>query len=193
MQTDRHGNLTDDADRWLTGHESTLDYDPVPDHDGLEYDDLHRGPKCGGRVFTEDGEYVGCPGCKHCDPVDPENKPYGFGIEKFEDAALARANEVCRAAVASRVTNCYTSAWVETWGMFAGRGLHHKVGATTDADRALRDVCWRFWTKWSARRWTHSERVWGRLCDECQTHTEAVARYSAWARRAITRKYRDER
>jgi hypothetical protein len=182
FQTDRHGNLTDDADRWLSGHEQTFDSDPAPDCD----DPRDCEPRCGG-CWQANGD-----GCRDCSPPDHENKPSGFGIDACEDPALERANAAMWAEVNKRPGGKYTSAWVETWGMYAGRSLHHRCNPVTDSDREFRNLCWRVWSKRSARRERHSDRVWDRLCDECQTHGEAVRRYEAWARRAVTVRYRDE-
>jgi hypothetical protein len=77
------------------------------------------GPRCGGPVF-EGGAQVGdCPGCRHCDPPDRECKPYGWGIESFEDPALAEANRRCH------------SCWVG--------GPYRRLGCP----RATRDALWR--------------------------------------------------
>jgi hypothetical protein len=163
FQTDRNGNLTDDSDRWLSGHESTFDADPAPDWEGMEYDDWHRGPKCGGCRLDGDGYLIpGARGCRHCNPVDPECKPYKFGIELWEcEAALSLRREVCG---------------------------HARLGLCRDID--LPTAC--RWVGFSVRRAKHSDRVWDRLCDECQTHAEAKEKYEAWARRAVTVRYRDE-
>lgn len=163
------------------------DYDPMYDGHGSD------APKCGGRLRETSwgGLEGGCPGCKHCDPVDYECKPYGFGIESFEDPALAEANAAMWAEIDKRGAGKYTSAWLEDWGMYAGRSL--KSIRPTKADRELRDFCWRFWSKHSKRRERHSNIVWERICNECETHTEAVTKYKAWAKRAVTIRYRDEK
>lgn len=96
MFSDRRGNPTDDSNEWLFGHETTFDYDPAPDFEGMEYDDFRRGPKCGGPGFQDRDTYVpGCPGCGCCDPVSGEDKPYGWGLEPSEcDDVLRIAREL---------------------------------------------------------------------------------------------------
>lgn len=137
--------------------------------------DEYDGPKCGG-----------CPGCRHCDPVDNECKPYGWGVEKFEDPALAAANEEARRESERHGLGMYTSAFVsDNW---YSRGCL----ISPPWNRDYRDFLWRAWSKWSARRWRHSEIVWERICNEAETHRLAVERYTAWAKRAVAVRYRDE-
>jgi hypothetical protein len=122
-------------------------------------------------------------GCRGCDPVDHEAKPYGFGIESFEDPALHAANDATR------------EAWIG--GPYRSlKGANYcTVGATWCGprfNRDLRDAIWRRLSRHSARRERHSKIVWDRICDAAETHREAVERYKAWAKRAVTVKYRDE-
>lgn len=155
MFFDRNGNPTDDADRDCAG--AMCEFGPGDDYDVMNSRDYE-------------------------DPLAPdrENKPYGWGIEEFEDPALAAANVAMWAEVHKRNLNTYTSAgsYLETWGIFAGgpKGL-----TISDADRGYRDFCWRVRSKWDRKLWECSERLWGRLCDRCETHAEAVKRYTAWA------------
>ena len=155
--------LTDDADR--ADHTGCDPFLP-----GEDYDPMYTGPDDRG------------------DPLAPDRecKPYGWGIEKFEDDALTRANEAMWAEIGKRNINTYTSAgsYLETWGIFAGRP---KAVNASPADREFRDFCWRVWTTWDARLWRRSERVWDRLCDTCKTHERAVQLYERWASR-VTRK-----
>jgi hypothetical protein len=195
--TDRHGNPTDDSDRWLAGHETTFDYDPAPDCD----DDYDRGgPNCArewngwrGCCCDHEGKFVG-PGCRACNPPDHEGKPYGWGIERSEDPALELAN---REMKKRRPAALYTTAgaFAKTYWKRERDGrimLDEKnapvIGVVVEEpacaiDTDTRDMIWRAWSKWDARLAKLSERVWGRLCDDCATHTEAVARYTKWAER----------
>lgn len=164
FQTDRHGNLTDDADRWLTGHDRCFGTgDDIPDYDGMEYDDYRSGPKCGGCCLDGDGYLIpGHPGCRHCNPPDHEAKPYGFGIERWDCEAVMQLVRELRS--------------------------HARLGLCREIDSAT--AC--RWVGFSLRRERHSDRVWERLCVECETHSEAKERYEQWARRAVTVWYRDE-
>jgi hypothetical protein len=179
---------------WPGGTGPVADFDecPVGDRDIMsdEWEMACGTPRCGGPQRDEYGQNTGCPGCRHCDPPDHECKPYGFGIERSEDPALQRANEAVWAIVNQRPEGKCTSAWVSTWGMSKGR--FNGGPRWADADFAYRDFLRRFWSRQSERRLRHSDIVWDRLCDECQTHGEAVEKYKAWATRSLTVKYRDE-
>lgn len=164
--------------------EFLADEDIARDED--EWDAWHGAPKCGGPVYEGREQVGGCPGCRHCDPPDHECKPYGWGIERFEDPALARANEAMWAEIDRRGGCKYTSAvcGIETWGLFAGRWSGPRP---TDADVAFRDLCWRVWTSHNPSLERAARRKWDRLCDCCQTHRQAVERYSRWAERVTGR------
>lgn len=164
--------LTDDA--YAHGYAGCEPFGPNEDYDPM-YEDPGDGTyRCGRGEFRDipccldyDGKFVG-PGCRHCNPVDPECKPYGFGIERFEQTEALRI---------VRELKCH-----------AATGLIYLTGNPADwLRRALT------WVGFSFRRERHSDRVWERLCDECETHTEAVEKYTAWAKRAVTVKYRDEK
>lgn len=131
---------------------------------------------CGFRAAAEDAQYYrvtkeemqhlwdSFPGCRGCDPVDAECKPYGWGIEKFEqEAMLNRA-----------------------------RQLKHWWSPAVSVE----PIDWEY-AKTLAFRWSGfdyallrmSERVWDGLCDCCETHREALAKYAAWCkRRGLTKK-----
>lgn len=165
-------------------HDSHSDYDPM--YADAPGDDR---PRCGGQSW-EYGQWIGCPGCRHCQPVDPEAKPYGFGIEKFEDRALLEANaDVANRWFGGPYQNLAQIGYFEPRG-YTGRGIQYGANGRRNE---LRNEIWRTRTRWSARRWRHSELVWDRLCDECETHREAVKAYQQWAQRAITVRYRDEK
>jgi hypothetical protein len=159
---------TDDADRVdYTGCEPFApgdDYDPMYEGYGDE-------PKCGG-CFRGNGI-----GCRHCSPPDYEAKAYGFGIESFEDPALEEANAYANA--------CYRMSG----SMYRAMGSYWE---TLDARREVRDARWQANTRHSSRRLRHSEIIWVRLCENCETHGEAVRAYKKWAKRAATVRYRDE-
>lgn len=151
---------TDDADRMPYGCEGFAlgdDYDPMYEGPG---DD----PRCGGPVYREDHN-VGCPGCRECCPPDHECKPYGFGIETFEDPALAEANHFVNTRYCMAGSMYRVPGWSETAAArFGERDRRWKANSTHDA-----------------RRLRRSNRVWDRLCDECETHGEAVEKYETWA------------
>ena len=105
-------------------------------------------------------------GCRHCYPPDHEAKPYGFGVETFEHEPSQRLARELQAS----------------WPLTGGGQLCRL--------RALELA--RKWAGFSYRRLRHSEIVWSRLCDECETHGEAAERYTAWAKNAAGKRYRDE-
>lgn len=141
--------MTDDADRGdYAGCAPFLaneDYDPMYEGPG------HDTPKCGGPDH--------CPGCRRCFAPDPELQPHGFGIERFESAAVYRllgelkANAV---VLGMRPGNFLGPVWFQ---------------------RALE------WTGFDFRRERAGERVWRQLCGTCETHPEAVEKYTAWAKK----------
>lgn len=108
-------------------------------------------------------------GCRGCDPVMHDCKPHGFGIERFEDPALLEANERSR---------------LEWRG-----GPYQRLPMS----REERDAIWKRNSVQSLRRLRHSEIVWDRLVDSCETHSEAVEKYKRWAKRAAEVVYRDEK
>lgn len=167
MFTDRSGNPTDDADAMLNPCDTFAPGDSAY--------------KCGHGEFREipcccdwEGRLIpGHPGCRHCNPPDYELKPTGFGIERFDSpewAAARRHFGVMRSLVFGLPADAHPVVdyghWLDAWACKAG---------------------------WSARRLKHSERVWDRLCGECVSHSEAKAKYEAWAKRAVAVKYRDQK
>jgi len=162
--------VTDDA--YARGYDGCDPFLP-----GEDYDPMYEGPgdgtyRCGRGEYRDipcccgdEGRYVG-PGCRHCCPPDHEAKPYGFGIETFEhEPSLRMAREL-----------------QANWPLVGGGPI--------DRLRALELA--RKWAGFSYRRLRHSQIVWERLCCECETHGEAVARYEECAKRAAGVKYRDE-
>lgn len=182
---DRDGNLTDDADRMVGGC-GTFDDCPVGDRDPM-CDDAPGSwrPRCGGPCY-EDGQNVGCQGCRHCSPPDHEDKPSGFGIERWEDPAWEEAGRIVGERT-NMVFGAYSlrRTYLDHFGRLAW------VGAIYWREERVR--VWAMLTNWSARRHRHSRIVWDRLCDECETHAEARSQYGKWAALAMTRKYRDQR
>ena len=174
---DASGNPTDDADRMIGGCDT---FAPGDDYDPMYADAPGGGSyKCGRGPYRDtpcccddDGQFVG-PGCRHCNPPDHEGKPYGFGIERFDSPEWQEARRHFN-RVRSLVFGLPATAhpvmdyghWLAAWAVKAG---------------------------WSERRQRHSDIVWDRLCEECETHTEAVEKYEAWAKRAVAVKYRDQR
>lgn len=94
-------------------------------------------------------------GCKGCDPVDHESKPYGWGIERFErEETLRRA-----------------------------RQLQHWWPLTCELTwQRARELAFA-WDGYDARLQRTSDRVWYALCECCSSHSEAVRRYGEWAAR----------
>jgi hypothetical protein len=139
--------LTDDADRMPYGCD-TFDADPYSDYDPM---------------YSDDG--IG-------DGPDHECKPYGWGIESFEDPALTEAN-VYAGGLVRLAGSMYRSpgGWSETM----------------DARMADRNARWAANSKHNTRLERASDRAWDRICDESATHAEAVAKYTRWADR-VTRK-----
>ena len=127
------------------------------------HDAYHDGRDGDPREFN----YEDIPGCRGCDPVDHECKPYGWGIEHFEDPALQVANEDVNAR------------WF---------GGPYQQLDYWPAKKPLRDAIWARLSRHNAKREAQSERLWERLCDECQTHGEAVKKYTAWAEKATGQK-----
>ena len=109
----------------------------------------------------------GFAGCRGCDPVDWECQPYGFGIQRWEDRPLMAAQHACRTLNACR----------------PGLLSDATYAAILEAARTI----------YSARRERHARRVWERLCDDCETHRQAVKRYAEWAARATSMRYRDSK
>lgn len=177
--------LTDDADSAsYTGCEP---FGPSDDYDPM-YEGYGDAPKCGGSRVNEWNEREGCQGCRHCDPPDHENKPYGWGIERCEDPALEAANKATHAKYSYDTRGMYTSAWtvLEPWHGSNVRVLWY--GNFTEERREFRDFLWRVWSKWDAKLSKCSDRIWDRLCDTCETHAEAKAKYTAWAEKRTGKK-----
>lgn len=159
-------------------YDNSFDSCPVGDRDIMsdEWEMACGTPKCGGRC--EYGSYGGCEGCRHCDPVQYDSKPYGFGIESFEDPALQRANEEVKREQERTGFGLYTSAFTsDSWlsrGALVSLPFNHVW-------RERRDFLRRCYTTHDEARERQSNHVWDVLCDECDTHTEAVQRYTDWA------------
>ena len=166
--------LTDDADRMLWGCDT---FGPNEDYDPMYSDGPgNNPPRCGGHIINEWGESEGCPGCRHCNPPDVESKPYGWGIESFEDPALAEANR----AVAHRPV--LNGSLYRPLAREGGTGRWRLL-------RPLRDAIWDRTSRHSRKLAEASEHLWWRLCDECETHQEAKEKYAAWAKHAAQKVY----
>jgi hypothetical protein len=156
-----HATLTDDAEAY--GYAGCEPFGPNEDYDPM-YEGFGDRPKCGGSSLNEYDQREGCPGCRHCDPVDPECQPYGWGVERFEsDAALRLAREL-------RATSL----------IITGRQLDRDDPCESQR-LALK------WTGFNFRLEACAERLWNRLCDVCKTHGEAVAHYTRWANKATAK------
>ena len=151
---DRNANLTDDADRMVYGCDT---FDGYNDHDPM-YDDgpsstyrCGRGPYRDIPCCVDDDGKFVGPGCKHCNPVDHEAQPRKWGFCRYENDAA-----------------CYLRRSVSTSALL---GLCREIDYTTACE----------WLGFDFRVERASERVWEKCCNECETHTEAVARYTRWA------------
>lgn len=150
--------LTDDADR-MNGPRDTFDSCPVGDRDIMndEWEMACGRPKCGGPYY-EYGYNSGCLGCRHCNPPDHEAKPYGWGVETWEqDAILGRARQMFICWVGSVTAD--SPDWIH-----------------------VRDLAFR-WSNFDRGLLRRSNRVWSALCEYSETHPEAVERYAAWCGR----------
>jgi hypothetical protein len=126
-------------------------------------------------MFTDDAYAYGYTGCEPFGPGDDydimnsrdyegdglapnrEDCPYGFGIETFEhEPSLTLAREL-----------------VANWPFVCG--------GTIDRIEALELA--RKWTGFNYRLLRCAGRVWDRLCDTCETHADAVERYTRWAKK----------
>lgn len=199
MFTDRYGVPTDDSARDFTG--TMEEFGPGDDYDPMDENAPGGTPRCGHGPFRDipcccdhDGKFVG-PGCRECNPPDHECKPYGFGIERFEDPAMDRAN---RETKNRRPAALYTTAgaYARTYwtGKCDGRG-RPVTGVVIEEpacanDTEWRDMLWRAYSTWDGKLARRSERIWTRLCEECETHTDAKAKYERWAKRAVARSNR---
>lgn len=102
-----------------------------------------------------------CPGCRRCYAPDRELKPHGFGFDRYEHSPAYRLGREL-AANAAVTLGCVVGGPV-----WYGRYLA--------------------WTGFNARLERVSDRVWDKLCDECETHPEAVRRYEAWAEKVAAK------
>ena len=180
MQYGRDNEMTDDLG---LSPEFLADEDVARDEDN--YDGPYGGGKCtcGYRAAMHECRYGDDPvqpecfaGCSGCDPIMHDCKPYGWGIEEFEDQALSQANEEMNRRWFGGPYRAFS------WSEMITYGAWHQE----------RNRLWKSRSKWSVRRARHSDIVWERICCEVRTHREAVERYARWADRAITVRYRDE-
>ncbi len=94
-------------------------------------------------------------GCRGCDPVDFEERPYGYGIESWEDAPRMACFRACRVSLAMGWINDATAdQWIEA--------------ATTI---------------YCPRLALRARRAWERICDAFETHRAAKGRYVLWLAR----------
>ena len=153
-------------------------YEIWPDADDeciAREDDNYDGPYGGGRCTCgfleaahawapEDGNprdhFAGCAGC---DPVMWDCKPYGWGIDLWEDEG--------RCAAARGTAGCFLPGLLRECDRLA------YMDASTTASR---------------RRERASDLRWNRILDTAETHTQAVDRYTSWAKQTVKRRYRDD-
>lgn len=166
---DRYGRLTDDSDRWVSGHEHTFESDPAPDWDGMEYDDERRGPKCGGPLILADSpdrRNVGCPGCRHCD--HPDHEAIHTRFERYDRPDFYRLrNELnMLAAMGYALPPDMNRDRRYNPGLaYFDRVIGHNPRLHAAAVRKIERLCF----------------------DECETHREVLAAYETWRRRVLTR------
>jgi hypothetical protein len=129
-----------------------------PADEGAGYPDL----------MHDDNDYYG-PGR---DPIQWDCKPYGFGIDRFEDPALQEANEYA----AGKVLLAFSmyQPVVDPCGK--------DYGLVSAARMEIRNQRWAANSRHDKALERQSDQEWDRLCDECQTHREAVERYTRWAK-----------
>ena len=145
--TDRHGNPTDDLDAAVNPPCDSFDFDPVPDYEGMEYDDWHRAPKCGGAEFENGDQVGGCPGCRHCFPPDPEAIHTGF--EVYDRPDFYRVGSELRMLAAMGYA-------LDPRDFAAGREYHRRA------------------VGFNARLLRAAERKLDRICDESETHGSMI-------------------
>lgn len=135
--------------------------------DDSRYDDFDFGGPADGGCYVDafddrDGPYG--PGS---DPVMHDCRPYGWGIESFEDPALLAANETMNARWFGGPYRCLS------WSEMIAYGAWHQE----------RNRLWQQASTRDARIQSEAERRWDRFCGTSKTHTEACLRYSRWANR----------
>jgi hypothetical protein len=154
-------------------------YEIWPDADDeciAREDDNYDCPYCHGRCtcgFAEasrswDPQDGNCadhfPGCPGCDPIMQDCRPYKWGIELFEDEG--------RLAAVRGTAGCFLP------------GLLRECDRQAIIDKS---------TTASRRRERAADLIWDRICFRtASTHSEAVEKYTRWAKRTITRRYRDQ-
>ncbi len=118
--------------------------------------------------FGENFPHEAFAGCRGCDPVDHECKPYGFGVELSEDESRNFAGRIFHPGYASAMI---CAGWLT---------------------RPLQEEMRRQATTVNLLRLEASWLVWDRSCDESESHRQAVERYKAWAKRALAFRFRDD-
>lgn len=114
------------------------------------------------------------PGCRKCNPPEFDNCPYGWGIERFEDPALDIAREDAN------------SRWLG--GPYRSYNCYNYPEDCYRRRKEMRDEFWAYRSTHNAKLAAKAKKVWDGLCDKCETHHEAVERYSKWAEKTTGRK-----
>ena len=104
-------------------------------------------------------------GCKGCDPTMDDCRPYKFGIELWECDARLAAQQGCR--------GCFLP------GLLREQDLVEIVCKATPVP--------------VLRRARAADIRWDRICSTVETHSQAVAAYTRWAKRTIGHNYRNVR
>lgn len=113
---------------------------------------MHEAEQYDHRDYPSHHDFAGCEGC---DPVDFENRPYGFGIEAWEDAPRMAAHRATRAL----------------------RSLGLLNDATADAILSASTTTYRPKIAWAALR------KWEAITNRVETNRAAREEYRAWAER----------
>lgn len=138
--------------------------DLLGDMDPYDADDYYgRGP-CKCPIYDCEANIDPGRGCRKCNPPMFDCKPGIEGIDKYKDPAFSAAGQ-----------------W--TFNVWIG-GPYRQYEARA-VRMAMREKKWSETTTLNPRIERASRRKWDRLCDECETHDDAIEAYEAWAARAL--------
>lgn len=157
--------FTDDSDRANFIGSYADEYDPAPDFEGMEYDDWHKTPKCGGPRYPDsESQYAvaanaGCPGCRHCFPPDFEAIHTGFETWDRPDFWRARSTQNMLADI--------------------GYALRpHPIDCPNGWACFLRTI------GFDARLHRAANCKLASICERAETHADALEEYKSWAKNA---------
>lgn len=141
--------------------------DVLGDMDPYDADDYYgrRPCKCPRPEWNEhDGWSAPGRGCRKCNPPMFDCKPGIEGIDKYKDPAFYAAGQ---------------------WAFNLWIGGPYRQYEARSVRMAMREKKWAETTTLNPKIERASERKWNVLCDECETHEEAIEAYEAWAARAL--------